>query len=182
MGRLNRRLRDQLWDRVAYREVILGLPASDISCLGEHCRGCGKRVTKHRGSQLPVGYIDCIDNSGDHTDIRNLQLLCPSCNRLKNPKRPSTPPSHQMTSSEHKNMITEHRYRKYVISAVADGPKSRFDLNSAACEAVKASTTSGERYMDKLVSWEGILKQESGHVMLKTEEELPDRLKDLYDD
>lgn len=176
MGRLNGRQRDAMWERVAYREVELGLALDN---LGEHCRGCGRAVAKHRGSALPVGCIDCVDNSGDHRDIANLQILCRACNRLKNPKRGGGGPGpSNMTASEQTNRAKEWRVRRWVMEQLEGGPSERGELEDAAAERFAISTATVARYVRKMVSREGFCKDEGGMMMFKDESELPFRLKD----
>ncbi len=49
---------------------------------GEYCKCCGKLPSE---GQL---VIDHRDNNEKNNDLANLQLLCRSCNYLKNPRRP----------------------------------------------------------------------------------------------
>ena len=98
--RMSKPQRDRMYPLVLRREVILGLPLMNV---GPYCRICGIEVQKDRGGPLPQGIIDDITNSGDHSDLRNLQLLCRPCNTAKN-YRPKDPDNRRtMTTSEQTN-------------------------------------------------------------------------------
>ena len=126
---MNAKQRDFWYARVVRREEILNLP-KPWNNYGSFCRACGTRVHKDKdnGVGLPQGNIDCIDNSGDHTDLRNLQLLCHSCNTKKNARDPTGTGNEdklaflQRTASEKKNADCEHRVRGWFISKAAHHP------------------------------------------------------------
>jgi hypothetical protein len=60
------------------------------------CRRCNKKgvFIKKKESDLLL-LIDHIDNDNDNNDLDNLQLLCRSCNGLKNPRGKYASPAKQ---------------------------------------------------------------------------------------
>ena len=157
--RLNSKQRRKLWDRVCYRELYLGLPADNV---GPHCRGCGRAVGFARPvapGDPPQGYIDCIDNSGDHSRFENLQILCPSCNRYKNVKRlgPELPrdPDQTVTMAMRINR-REKLFRGWVLGKLVEKGKMRYDeALRAGGEKFLISTDSTKKYLAKMTSSEG---------------------------
>ena len=187
MGRLNSRQRRERWRRVAWKELYLNtdLGPASYTNVGPYCRMCACRVIAHEKrdpktkkvipGQLPLGVIDCIDNSGDHDRLSNLQILCRSCNRKKNPKKdipddlPSGGDEHgrrEMSFAARKNATVEPLFRAYVVSRLSDngGQYDEDALIKAGAEKFKASIKSCTDYMDKLTSDEGPCQSIQGVV------------------
>ena len=163
--------RDRVYPLVLRREVILGLPLMNV---GPYCRICGIEVQKDRGGPLPQGIIDDITNSGDHSDLRNLQLLCRPCNTAKN-YRPKDPDNrHTMTTSEQKNEEVEHRFRGLMLAYLADhgGECKRTQMEHHGAEMCRGSTVSTERYMHKLCSTAGPMICSKGMVTWRSDKEV----------
>lgn len=120
MSNMNARLRE-----IAYCYLI---PKD-----GKKCKRCKKtlqeleeeayldEIMTGRERKLPLLVVDCMDNSGDHSDLNNLQFLCWSCNRKKNPHKVGTSQSlGPIPSREKLDMLnfepTYHRnLRNYLI-------------------------------------------------------------------
>ena len=79
---------------------------------GEFCNGCGKSLLGKWN--CTILYIDHIDNISNHTVIENLQLLCPSCNRIKNPKKGENLSDRPKTPEMKRGDIQELEYRDWV--------------------------------------------------------------------
>ena len=145
MTRLSKRQRDLLWDIISKRD------------LGDVCRICGRYVSKTKS--INQGVLDCKDNSGDHSQVDNLQILCRSCNAIKNPRGPAVYKNQKDMSAAHaKNLISEPMFRAFVrhlIDGVNVKSYDTEDLIAAGCELVNCSTESGERYLKKinLIFW-----------------------------
>lgn len=112
MTRLSKAQRDRFYPSVIIREIILNHfdKFQTVCNIGEYCRGCGREVTKEEEPDKQQGILDCIDNSGDHSTLTNLQLLCKSCNAIKNPRQPIKKPQfHSIKSSREK--IDSEKYQ-----------------------------------------------------------------------
>ena len=138
---------------------------------GEYCRGCGKAISKPYTSVLPLWicsclYIDHMDNSPNHTVIENLQLLCPSCNRIKNPKKKEFIPERPFTPEMAKNTKYEEPWRRWInnqiledggilVSEAINGGAERFGLSPETTRKyfLKVSSDQGNfgLFEDKLV-------------------------------
>ncbi len=148
--------------------------------IGEFCRGCGQAVTMKRGTDLPQGIIDCIDNSGDHTNLNNLQLLCKACNMIKNPRRDAPSTTMQMSFSQKKNMLIEPQFRAYVIRKVADsgGSYSVDAVTKGGAEKYGFSIKTAGDYLAKLTSEEGPMYEEEGIIYWKDNQDIDKWVKD----
>ena len=170
MGSLNSRQRRDRWRKVAWRELHLNTdkgPATYMN-VGPYCRGCGCHVSMKGTNGVEMGLIDCIDNKGDHSRLANVQLLCRSCNRKKNPRRakhesdapPPAPDEYgrrEMSFAARKNVTVEPLFRSYVVSRLASngGQYDEDSLIKSGAEKFKASIKACTDYMDKLTSDEG---------------------------
>ena len=168
MTHMSSRQRDSMYIKVAYKEILIPdmFPHKTIRNLGHFCRGCGVPVGKNRGTinpdtgkEYPQGVIDCIDNSGNHRYLKNLQLLCRSCNMIKNPRREHISTNLEMSYSQKKNLKIEPLFRAYVINKLADngGQYSEDRLVKGGAEKYGFSKKTAGDYMDKLTSDEGPL-------------------------
>ena len=181
--RLSRAQRDRIWPVVAQREMSLGLPLMNI---GPYCRGCGREGQQAGGGPLPQLVIDNIDNSGDHSWLTNLQLLCRSCNNIKDPRgRVDPEPSRRenrttLTASEQTNERAEGAFRGWVCRILADvgHPMPWGDLVDAGAEKFRVNTVTTDRYLHKLTSFIGSLREHRGLVWWRSDADI-DRWKDV---
>lgn len=120
-----------------------------------------KNYTKDR-----QGIIDCIDNSGDHAKLENLQLLCRVCNTIKNIKKTTISTTLQMSYSQKKNLKIEPLFRAYVVNRVIEsgGMYSVEDAINGGAEKYGFSKKTAGDYLDKLTSIEGPLKDHNGSI------------------
>lgn len=77
---------------------------------GEYCKGCGISAESNWNNKDFTGLVlDKINNDGSHTIkdnvVSDFQLLCISCNRIKNPSR--KPDESVQTQSEKTNQRAE---------------------------------------------------------------------------
>ena len=91
---------------------------------GEYCRGCGiSPDSKNLNHEFKGLVIDKINNDHDHTiknnTVKDFQLLCYSCNRIKNP--PNNPKELVMTSSEATNRRAEKPLMEWLMSKLRKG-------------------------------------------------------------
>ena len=171
--RMSKRQRDAMYERVVWRELILGLPLANV---GPYCRACGIEVQKDPRGPLFQGQIDNIPNDGDHRDLRKLQLLCRPCNTAKNPRRSSEPDNRlELTPSEQKNEECERKFRnlaiRWMCDAGSDGRKFSDMVNSGA-ELVSNSTVASGRYLKKLCSSVGPFRCVKGVVTWRSADEV----------
>lgn len=140
----------------------------------EGCRGCGIDLQKNKPSefdQRPQGIIDHIDNVSTHNILKNLQILCRSCNKIKNPSKTYEPPK-ILTQSEATNLRVEDAWREWVMDKVLknNGYEIEELINSGA-ELFKVSPdTIRYRYMAKITSMAGKFKAIDGMLYLKSME------------
>src|SRR5690242_10513692 len=90
---------------------------------GEFCAGCGIHKIKTTEKRI---LIDHIDNNDTHNTLDNLQFLCRSCNRIKNPSKKFIPDK-PMTYSEFKNLEGEPKFRSWLFNYVLDNCRIEFD-------------------------------------------------------
>lgn len=92
---------------------------------GEYCRGCGKSHTWKNFTGL---VLDKINNDGNHTIKDNLvtdfQLLCKSCNKIKNPSR--RPVDLEQTQSEHTNQRAEKPLFEWLMHMLNEGKEVKY--------------------------------------------------------
>lgn len=152
MGRLNGRERARIYPILVARD-------------GAVCRWCGVSAT------VKPLVVDCIDNSGDHSSLHNLQFLCRSCNTMKNPRslgrfnprrvravddflvrRP-------MSKEMEINLRAEPMFIKWLLSKLKRIPRLQLVkvINSGAQRA-GCGQQAVTRYLDKLASDEGPLR------------------------
>ena len=175
MPRMNKRQRDRFYAATAFKELRLNQFATDgtIMNLGEHCRGCGVMVAKnqkHATSDIPIGILDCIANDGDHSSVEKLQLLCKSCNAIKNPTIPNNPNRGTMTYSQQKNEKGKRKFRPYAIKLMTDSPNGNYeydDMVASGAEYCDLETVTIERYMKRLLSSKGPFMLVNGIVFWK---------------
>ena len=138
--------------------------------------------------------VDDVDNDGDYETPGKQQLLCRSCNTLKNPrglgrfnpKRGLTieefDRGRSMSPEFEANRRAEPAFRRYVLSRVKQtGEMSLRDAVNAGCEYlmskmnVPLSQQTAKRYIDKLTSPEGVLimyrEEDVAMIRLRSDEE-----------
>lgn len=101
---------------------------------GEFCNGCGISQESNWPNKEFTGLVlDKINNDKNHTikdnKVNDFQLLCKSCNNIKNPvSKPEDPDVLQMTQSEKKNMNFEKPLIEWIIAMLNDGKKVTWDF------------------------------------------------------
>lgn len=148
-----------------YSKVVYKHDAS----YGPYCRGCGKHVWKETDDESikPKGILDHIDANPENTVLHNLQLLCRSCNRIKNPKRYQPEPV--KTFSEKQNE-KEDEWRQWILNKCAFEPNGypTEEAIDTGAELIKISPETIERrWMRKITSSAGPLLEEKGKLYLK---------------
>ena len=88
---------------------------------GEYCKGCGISSDSKWNDRKFTGLVlDKINNDGNHTIkdnvVTDFQLLCISCNRIKNPSK--KPDESVMTKSEQTNRRAEKSLVEWAIIQV----------------------------------------------------------------
>jgi len=108
--------------------------------------------------------IDHRDNNNRNNDLSNLQILCRSCNYLKNPRRPvdlcvSEEETHDQTELE-VNRQREPLFRRYVLHLINEQISiPQKDLIDSGSEHVSISPVTAKRYLDKMCSSTGICQR-----------------------
>ena len=127
-----------------------------VSRDGEYCKGCGKLALE---CQLVVDHRD--NNSKNNTES-NLQLLCRSCNYLKNPRNEPLDlcVSNKDRSSISINQEKESKFRKFVYESLDNSQVVDYDelINSSA-EYCDISPETSKRYLKKMCSSLGKLEK-----------------------
>jgi len=92
---------------------------------GEFCLGCGiSKDSNWKNKKFTGLVLDKINNNGNHTiadnTVNDFQLLCISCNHIKNPiKDPNT--DLEMTQSEKTNKRAEKPLMEWLMSLLRSG-------------------------------------------------------------
>lgn len=147
MTRLNKKQRDQIYPYVVAKQ-------GGEFCV---CCGCDLNALKAKGHK-PELCIDNIDNSDDHKNIYNLQLLCHSCNTKKNHPETDVPYHRSATPELILGKKYEFTFRNWVSGQFMPneniGLEYSYLVNSGA-EFVGCSTETIKRYLAKMTSEEG---------------------------
>lgn len=128
---------------------------------GDFCKGCGKNCFHNPYTKLPqwtckILYLDHIDNDPSNTIKENLQLLCPSCNRIKNPKREEPVPERPFTPEMAKNTKFEGPYRRWIMSEVLENGGIPFaNAVDGGAERFGMSPETTRKWIRKMISDEG---------------------------
>lgn len=144
MSNMNGITRKKLYPQIATRD-------------GEYCRGCGALSNER---QL---VIDHKDNDNSNNTMDNLQLLCRTCNYLKNSRRPLDNVSECLNEDEtelQKSQRTEPLFRSFVfheINELKEVPE--LDLIYSGAEDIGISPVTAKRYLNKMCSSRGILQR-----------------------
>ena len=124
---------------------------------GEYCRCCGALPSER---QL---VIDHRDNNNSNNDLSNLQLLCRTCNYLKNPRKPLDNVSECLNEDEtelQKSQRSEPFFRKFVIHEINELHEvPEHELINSGSEDVGISPVTAKRYLNKMCSSRGILQR-----------------------
>lgn len=126
---------------------------------GEYCRCCGK--LSNEGQLI----VDHKDNDNGNNDLNNLQLLCRTCNYLKNPRREPLDIVCEKLEQEAENEIEiskrkEPLFRKYVSRLVADRIEvPQKEIIYSGAEEIRISPVTAKRYLDKMCSSRGIYER-----------------------
>lgn len=148
MSNMNGRTRKKLYQEIAGNS-------------GEYCRMCGKLPWE---GQL---IVDHRNNDNRNNSLENLQLLCRSCNYLKNPRRPFDKECVNEGGAEGETELqnskkNEPLFRKYVYQRLNENdnrPLPEKDLINGGAEHVGNSPVTCQRYMNKMCSLEGPLQR-----------------------
>ena len=159
MSRMNGITRKKLYSKLIFRD-------------GEFCKGCGKLSFE---GQL---VIDHRNNNNSMNDLDNLQLLCRSCNYIKNPKRPvdECVSESSLETEIQINRTKEPQFKEYVGQRVNEEEKvPEIDLINSGAELLHVSPVTTKRYLNKMCSSLGIYQKITvgNTVVVKYKEEIP---------
>ncbi len=147
---------------------------------GEYCKCCGKLASE---GQLVVDHRDNNNTNNSHT---NLQLLCRSCNYLKNPRKSpldmcesENSQQYSEESSMSKNRRTEPLFREFILSELANSECNSLTWDEAinmGAEKIGISQMTAERYLNKMISKYGALRLLSAYehkiILRKSDESM----------
>ncbi len=160
MTRLNKKQREKIYPLVTAKQG------------GEFCVGCGRdAVGLKRDGHKPEFCIDDIENSGDHSNIDNLQFLCHSCNTKKNHPQTDVPFHRTATPEMISGKRFESDFRRWIAGHYMVnediGLEYGYVVNSGA-EKCNCSPETSKRYLSKMTSQEGIYEWEDrfGGILL----------------
>jgi hypothetical protein len=148
MSNMNSRERNFVYPLIAQRD-------------GEVCRCCGKLASETKEQFL---LIDHKDNNNSNNHIDNLQLLCRSCNYLKNPRRDPSEERPQ-TPEMKKGERMERYFRNWLFGLITENHKWLLeDIIDAGAEKTGGSTETIKRYVRKCISSEGMYEVVEGQL------------------
>jgi hypothetical protein len=165
MTNLNKRQRDTIYPHVVAKQG------------GEYCVGCGRdKESLMRDGHKPEFCLDCIDNSGDHKRIENLQLLCHSCNTRKNHPQIDIPYHRTPTPEMVAGKKYESDFRRWVQGQYLENANTGLEfeyLVSSGAEKIGCSPETIKRYLKKMASNEGMYEWEDrfGSILLVLKKE-----------
>ncbi|MGY5149571.1 MAG: HNH endonuclease [Candidatus Nitrosopumilus sp. bin_68KS] len=139
---MNGRTRKKMYDFLCKRD-------------GEYCKMCGKLPWE---GQL---VIDHRDNDNSNNSPENLQLLCRSCNYIKNPR---DEPLDMCVSSSNEsikiNKSKEPKFREFVYTNIDENGSIDYeDAVYSGSEIVGVSPETAKRYIRKMCSKVGKLSK-----------------------
>lgn len=167
MTNMNKKTRDQLYPLVQEQQG------------GEYCILCNRSKTQLiQDGHKPEFCIDIDDNSGNHSkrNLRQMQLLCHSCNTKKN--HPSLGESYERKATPEmiKGRKDEADFRRWVAGHYMEnenvGLSMDYLLNTGA-ETIGNSQESCKRYLAKMTSSAGMyewFEKFGSNVMVLKEE------------
>lgn len=136
---------------------------------GEFCVGCGLTPEQTNEKKLLINHVD---NNNSNNMIENLQFLCRTCNRIKNPSRTYKPAAIK-TQGEITNLRVEENWRAWVMDKVLKNSGYFVDeiIYSGAELFACSPETISRRYLPKLTSALGLFIIRDGVLYLKSHEE-----------
>lgn len=141
MTRMNKRQRDYFYPILVKR-------------YGEICRMCGKLAFETNEKFL---LIDHKDNDNGNNILDNLQLLCRSCNKIKNPQEDKEFYTREKSPEMKANLRMEPYFRNWLQGLIQLNHKWLLeDIIDAGAEKCECSTETIKRYLRKCLSSEGI--------------------------
>jgi len=125
---------------------------------GEYCKGCG--VFSYEKQLV----LDHIDNNSKNNNQNNLQLLCRSCNYLKNQRPVDQCESECVNEGDATELETsrakEPLFRKFIFHEINEYTESpERELLNSGSEDVGISPITAKRYLDKLCSSRGVCER-----------------------
>lgn len=132
---------------------------------GEYCKCCGAL-----GSERQL-VVDHRDNNNYNNSLDNLQLLCRTCNYIKNPRRPFDlcVITDKSSTSLKISRSKEPEFRKYIYDKLDENGGREKDVGlgkrtliNGGAETVGISPVTAKRYLDKMCSIAGDLKCDKG--------------------
>ena len=149
MTNMNSKTRDELYPMVVAQQG------------GEYCVYCNKTrkdlVDEGKSSVL---CIDVDDNSGNHSksNLRQMQLLCKSCNTKKNHPGNMEPFHRQATPELILGKRNEKHYRRWVAGLFMTNENATFPYDyvvESGAEKIECSIEAVKNYLRKMTSEEG---------------------------
>ena len=125
---------------------------------GEYCKKCGLTPDELRkwGRSEPVLLLDHKDNNNKNNEPENHQLLCRSCNRIKNPHKP-TILERSMTPEMSINKKSEPYFRNWLLGKIMEkGHVGYNDAVDSGAEECEVSIVTIKRYLRKCLSSAGM--------------------------
>ena len=147
---MNKKTRDALYPLVVAQQG------------GEYCVHCNRTILNLTRAGFKAELcIDLDDNSGNHSkkNLRQMQLLCHSCNTKKNHPALAEPYSRTASPEMIKGKIDEGNFRRWVLGHYMENENIglTFDyLTNTGSEIVGNSQESCKRYLAKMTSSAGI--------------------------
>lgn len=177
MTNMNKKMRDYLY------------PLIVAKIYGEFCcECCADRWSLSTSGKDDILLIDHIDNNNANNQLHNLQLLCRSCNTIKNHPRTTEP---TIRNAPPEFLAGKRNYKlanKYVTGRLFDpkehGAIVEADLIWDIAEYVDCSDTRARAYINKMCSKKhGLMTAEERpdgkvYIVWKTDEELDEIIKD----
>jgi len=123
---------------------------------GEYCRCCGALPSER---QLVV---DHRDNNNSNNDPDNHQLLCRSCNALKNPRPVDVCVSENGAQATELqiNRTKEPKFKKMLAQLINEKQyHEEKDLTNSIAERLDLSPVTVKRYLDKACSSQGVYQR-----------------------
>lgn len=126
---------------------------------GEYCKHCG---VSGKMKQL---VIDHIDNDNCNNQMDNYQLLCRTCNYLKNPRRPVDSVCENESSEPSElqiNRTKEPQFKRLIGQMVNESENNKVPENeiiNSCAEILDLSPVTIKRYLDKVCSLAGIYRR-----------------------
>ena len=142
---------------------------------GEYCKCC--KVLPYERQLV----IDHKDNNNKNNNPENLQLLCRTCNYLKNPRPENFSVSENIEINHESELETnrkkEPQFRKYVSHQINERSQVPLkELIYSGAEIHSISPATAERYLRKLTSSAGIFQTRliGNTEVVEYKDELPD--------